>query len=289
MPFWETVLDFSGVAAGIAAVLHILTDVSKLFGSDSLKARIKWACVFMFVAAVAGQMTGGKMLAATANEIVAFLNDRAQTANHMAGEANKLAGEAIERAGLANARAGEADERAGKAHERAAALELAAEELRTENFALEAKLRGIGIQIGDRSINDKERSLLGRGLKDTKYDITVVMIDDREARQYALAMADALQKSTVRVRKEQIATTSETGVIVCGRGKKEIALVKILRGAAIKARLANKKDRPEVCDRAVTTGPQLSPLTWFADANANRSAPRGTVILVGQKEAMRLY
>jgi hypothetical protein len=143
-------------------------------------------------------------------------------------------------------------------------------------------------------MNDDERAKLKRSLNGEKYSITVVMIDDREARQYALAIFDALRKANVNVRKEQIPSTSETGVIVCAKTKREVSLVRILRTAGIITKLSGKaKNRPEACDRVITPStPSSSGLQGVVDAffGTSTGAPsddrRGSVILVGQKRPL---
>ena len=249
--------------------------------------------MLLVIASAGTQIVAQLKIAAASSQIVAFLDDKAGAANKRAGEANERAGAANKLAGEANERASEANERAGKAHVRAAALEVAAEELKKENLVLTAQMRGIGIQIGDRGVNDKERAQLAEALKGKSYSVTVVMIDEREARQYALAISDALRKAGAKVRREQIPSTSETGVIVCDATKRGIALLSILRRVAIISKVPGKKEtRPEVCDRMIV--PPAAPSTglqWVADglfgtANEPAETARGTVILVGQKRRL---
>lgn len=315
LPFWEMIVDVSGVIAGLAAVAAIVIDVPVFPLSAVARSRIKFTLAFVLIAGVTGQITATKRIMAITGEIIAFLNDRAQAANKLAGEANllarqaderagianKLAGEANERAGKAyqsaadaNVRAGELNERAGKADERAADLELKAENLRTDNIKLTAALNKLGIQVGDRGMNDDERAKLKRALNGSKYSITVVMIDDREARQYAVAIFEALQRAGVSVRKELIPSTSEIGVIVCDKTKRDVNLVRHLRTAGIITKLSGKRpNRPAVCDHPIAPVAQVSSglIGGAMDAlfgTTTSEEPRGTVILVGQKRPLSI-
>lgn len=279
LPWWEGVSDFCGIVAGVVAVAAILVDVWPWIKSDRLRGGLKWSLAGILIVAVTGQIVAVRRVSAMSHEIAGYLNDKAQTAKKLAGEANKLAGEA--------------NARAGAAHERAAILEEKAAILTAENIKLAAELNNLGIQVGPREMNDSERAKLKDALKSKGYSITVVMIDNQEARKYALDIFSALQKTDAKVRKEQIQSTSETNVVVCAKGTQEVNLVRIFRSVGIRSSLSEKgAARPEVCDHVTTPQSGSSPGAlqrvvdaFFGSSNVPDEG-RGTVVLVGQKKPL---
>lgn len=191
-------------------------------------------------------------------------------------------------------KASEAYERAAKVNERAKDTELEVENLKKENTVLTGRLHDIDILTGDRDMNEAERGRLKNSLKGRRHEITVVMIDDREAHEYAKKIIAALNAAGAVVKIESARSSPETGVVVCENNREDLRIANALNVAGIVIRRLNQKVKkgPELCDHSPDSAPPVRNIggivSQILDADTSASPRRGTVVIVGQRIPIRV-
>jgi hypothetical protein len=281
LPFWDTVAMWSGIAAGVAALGAIAVDITGLFKFESTKSKVRYVCAFLLMAGAGGQIVATTRLTAITGEIVAFLNDRAQTANKLANESKKEAGTLAVEVELLKGKNLDLERRISEKNAEIADIQLkqalAAE--RQENTEKKVEVTDKKIEIASakilpRPIDEDDIWLHTRRLRNVVPTVTIVWVNDPEPAIYAGKIARALRRSKIQVLEEPLKETSpHTGSFVCkgdGAGRMSAAL----NLASIPNKILSQKDKPwsDICvSHSANNG-------FFGTQEAARN---GVVIFVG--------